>query len=148
MLRIVPVSLKEANQFVTKYHRHHSVVTGHKFSIGCTLDDRLVGVAIVGRPVSRYLDNGFILEVTRLCTTGEKNVCSKLYSTAARVAKELGYHKIITYTLIYENGTSILAAGWHCVGIAGGTHWTGNRKPKKQIYPECKKFRYEKNLRR
>jgi len=68
MLRIVPVSLKTANAYVAKWHRHHKPVTGHKFSIGCTnAQDELVGVAIVGRPVSRYLDDGQTLAVNRLC---------------------------------------------------------------------------------
>ena len=91
MLTLTSVSLKEANAFVAAHHRHHKPVTGHKFSIGCAAEGRLVGVAIVGRPVSRYLDNGLTLEVTRLCTTGEKNACSMLYSAAARTAKAIGY---------------------------------------------------------
>lgn len=80
MLTLIPVSLKEANAFVAEHHRHHKPVTGHKFSIGCQSMGRLVGVAIVGRPVSRYLDDGLTLEVTRLCTTGERNACSMLYA--------------------------------------------------------------------
>ena len=72
MLKLVPVSLKEANTFVAEHHRHHKPVTGHKFSLGCTQEGQLVGVAIVGRPVSRYLDDGMTLEVNRLCSTGEK----------------------------------------------------------------------------
>ena len=77
-MRLIPVSLKEANAFVAEHHRHHKPVVGHKFSIGCMQAGRLVGVAIVGRPVSRYLDDGLTLEVNRLCTTGEKTfaVCS------------------------------------------------------------------------
>ena len=58
MLEICPMTLKEANAFVERYHRHHKPVTGHKFSIGCTEGEKIVGVAIVGRPVSRYLDDG------------------------------------------------------------------------------------------
>ena len=64
MLFLVPVSLKEANAFVAEYHRHHKPTRGHKFSIGCASEGRLVGVAIVGRPVSRYLDDGLTLEVS------------------------------------------------------------------------------------
>ena len=63
-MRLIPVSLKEANAFVAEHHRHHKPVVGHKFSIGCMQAGRLVGVAIVGRPVSRYLDDGLTLEVT------------------------------------------------------------------------------------
>ena len=67
-LSLFPVSLREANAFVEQHHRHHKGVAGHKFSIGCIQDGQLVGVAIIGRPVSRYLDNGLTLEVNRLCT--------------------------------------------------------------------------------
>ena len=102
---------------------------------------------IAGRPVSRYLDDGFTLEVTRLCTLGVRNVCSFLYAAAARTAKAMGYRKIITYTLDTENGASIRAAGWTCVGPAGGKHWTGTRRPKIPLAPEQMKYRYEKILR-
>lgn len=146
MPRLIPVSLKEANAFVQAHHRHHRPVVGHKFSIGCEADGRLVGVAIVGRPVSRYLDNGWTLEVTRLCTTGEKNVCSMLYAAAARAARAMGYRKIITYTLETEHGASIRASGWHCAGPAGGLRWTGTRKPEADRYPPQMKLRYEKTL--
>ena len=146
MLTLIPVSLKDANAFVAAHHRHHKPVTGHKFSFGCECDGRLVGVAIVGRPVSRYLDNGLTLEVTRLCTTGEKNACSMLYAAAARVAKAIGYRKLITYTLDTEDGASIRAAGWACAGPAGGKRWTGSRRPAADLYPAQMKLRYEKLL--
>lgn len=87
LLALTPVSLAEANAFVEQHHRHHKPVCGHKFSIGCTVDGRLAAVAIVGRPVSRYLDDGFTLEVNRLCSDGAKNACSFLYAAAARAAK-------------------------------------------------------------
>ena len=149
MLKIVPVSLAEANEFVSQHHRHHRRVVGHKFSIGCAdagEHDRLVGVAIVGRPVSRYLDNGLTLEVNRLCTDGTKNACSMLYAAAWRAARAMGYKRIITYILDTESGTSLRAAGWQNAGLAGGKCWTGSRRPKEQLYPEQMKYRYEKAI--
>ena len=146
MLKLIPVSLSDANAFVAEHHRHHKPVRGHKFSLGCKQDGTLVGVAIVGRPVSRYLDDGATLEVNRLCTTGERNACSFLYGAAARAAKALGYRKIITYTLDTEPGVSLRAAGWSCAGIAGGKRWTGVRCPKENLYPAQMKLRYEKYL--
>jgi len=146
MLGLIPISLKEANAFVAEHHRHHKPVVGHKFSIGCEAKGKLVGVAIVGRPVSRYLDNGLTLEVNRLCTTGEKNACSMLYAAAARAAKAMGYRKIITYTLDTEDGASIRAAGWTCAGPAGGKRWSGKRCPPVDLYPPQMKLRYEKEL--
>lgn len=146
MLTLTPVSLAEANAFVAQHHRHHKPVVGHKFSIGCTADGRLVGVAIVGRPVSRYLDNGLTLEVNRLCTYGTKNACSMLYAAAWRAARAMGYQKIITYTLDTENGASLRAAGWTCAGLAGGKRWTGSRCPAADLYPAQMKYRYEKSI--
>ena len=145
-LALTPISLREANAFVERNHRHHKGVTGHKFSIGCTRDGELVGVAIMGRPVSRYLDDGLTLEVNRLCTTGAENACSMLYGAAARAARAMGYQKIITYPLATEPGTSLRAAGWQCAGPAGGERWTGKRRPAADLYPPQKKLRYEKQL--
>ena len=58
-LKVIPLSLKEANKFVTKHHRHNKNCRGHKFSIGAEYQGKLVGVAIVGRPIARKLDNRF-----------------------------------------------------------------------------------------
>lgn len=146
MLALTPISLKEANAFVAAHHRHHKPVTGHKFSIGCMVNGALVGVAIVGRPVSRHLDDGQTLEVNRLCTDGTKNACSFLYAAAWRAAKAMGYRKIITYTLASEDGASLRAAGWRCAGLAGGLRWTGERKPQADLYPAERKLRYEKEV--
>lgn len=82
-----------------------------KFSLGCMANGHLAGVAIVGRPVSRYLDDGLTLEVNRLCTDGTKNACSFLYGAAARAAKVLGYHRIVTYSFTAK-GRRVLSEGW------------------------------------
>ena len=142
-LELVPISFKEANAFVERYHRHHKPVVGHKFSIGCAMNGEIVGVAIVGRPVSRYLDDGWTLEVNRLCTDGTRNACSFLYSASWRVARNLGYKKLITYILETENGASLKASGWKCIGQAGGKKWTGVRRPEVDLYPEQMKLRWE-----
>lgn len=143
-LELCPVSLAEANAYVAEHHRHHKAVTGHKFSIGVTDGETIVGVAIVGRPVSRHLDDGWTLEVNRLCTAGTKNACSMLYAAAWRVSKAMGYKRLITYILESEPGTSLRAAGWKCVGQAGGLRWTGKRKPEVDLYPAQMKLRFEK----
>lgn len=144
MLELTPVSLADANAFVEKHHRHHKPVIGHKFSIGVRCDGRLAGVAIVGRPVSRYLDNGLTLEVNRLCTDGAKNACSFLYAAAWRAVKAMGYKKLITYILDTEDGASVRAAGFRCAGLAGGKRWTGKRRPPADLYPPQMKYRYER----
>ncbi len=111
-LEIVPMTLREANAYVEQNHRHHGPVAGHKYSIGLSDGEKIVGVAIVGRPVSRHLDDGWTLEVNRLCTDGTKNACSMLYAAAWRAARAMGYKRLITYILESENGASLRAAGW------------------------------------
>ena len=115
-LRLVPVSFHEAAGFVAMWHRHNQPPIGHKFSLGVADDsDVLVGVAIVGRPVARHFDNGMTLEVTRTATDGTPHANSMLYGAAWRVAKNLGYRRLITYTQGNEPGTSLVAAGWRVV---------------------------------
>ena len=126
-LEIRPISFPDAKEFVRENHRHNKPPVGHKFSIGCYSGEKLVGVAMVGRPISRYLDDGLTLEVNRCCTDGTKNACSMLYGAAWRAAKALGYKRIFTYTRQSECGASLRASGWVCDGKAGGTHWTGAR---------------------
>ena len=145
-LEIVPMTLREANAYVEQNHRHHGPVAGHKYSIGLSDGEKIVGVAIVGRPVSRHLDDGWTLEVNRLCTDGTKNACSMLYAAAWRAARAMGYKRLITYILESENGASLRAAGWKCVGQAGGLRWTGERRPEVDLYPAQMKIRFEQTV--
>jgi len=142
-LEIVPIALDEANAFVAQHHRHHGKVVGHKFSIGLADGEKIVGVAIVGRPVSRRIDDGWTLEVTRLCTDGTKNACSKLYAASWRIARELGYRKCVTYILNSESGTSITAAGWTCVGECRGGSWSVPSRPRVDKHPLQGKLKFE-----
>ncbi|WP_280470659.1 XF1762 family protein [Nocardia farcinica] len=114
-LALCPVSFEDACAFVTLHHRHHLPPQGHKYSIGAALDGSLVGVAIVGRPVARHLDDGRTLEVTRVATDGTRNACSLLYAAAWRAARNLGYTRLITYTQATEGGASLRASGWRVV---------------------------------
>jgi hypothetical protein len=114
-LRIVPVSFQEANLWVDALHRHHRRPVGHKFCLGVADGDRIVGVAIVGRPVARHYDDGLTLEVNRTCTDGTRNANSMLYGAAWQAAKALGYRRLITYTQAGETGASLRAAGWRVI---------------------------------
>lgn len=129
-LRIVPLTLEEANAFVSTHHRHHKPTVGHKFSLGCADGERIAGVAIVGRPVARMLDDGLTLEVNRVATDGTKNACSMLYGAARRATFGLGYTRLITYTLPEEGGASLRAAGWKLLGTAGGGNWNVPSRPR------------------
>lgn len=145
-LEIRPCDFQTARAFVGEHHRHNKPPVGHKFSISCYDGERLCGVAIVGRPVGRYFDDGLTLEVNRCCTDGTKNACSILYAHAWRAAKALGYKRLVTYTRESEPGASLRAAGFICDGRAGGTHWTGERYIQEEIVMDEMKVRWRKEV--
>jgi hypothetical protein len=122
-MKIVPISLRQANEIVTQWHRHHKSSVGHKFSIALSQSEQYIGIAICGRPVARGSDDGFTLEIARLCTNGTKNACSMLYGACARIAKEMGYRKIQTYILESEPGISLKASGWVMEAVTAGGQW-------------------------
>lgn len=144
-MEIRPITFKQACFFVNLHHRHHKPTVGCKFCIGVFKDDTMVGVAICGRPVSRYLDDGLTCEINRLCTDGTYNACSMLYGACCRVAKAMGYKKCITYILESENGASLKASNFTCEGTAGGVKWTGVRN-KGQNIPHEPKTRWVREL--
>ena len=137
----VPMELKDAQNFINAHHRHHQASHRDKFRIAASDGKNIVGVIQVGRPISRALDDGHTLEVLRLCTTGEKDVCSFLYSRAARIAKEMGYTKIITYILESEPGTSLRASGWNLEADGvGGSDWNVPSRPREVIETQMSLF--------
>lgn len=127
---ITPINFDEANAFVSIYHRHHKPVSFAKFCIAVSDGDTVRGVAIVGLPVARMLNDGFTLEVNRCCTDGAPNACSMLYGAAWRVAKALGYRRMITYTLPAEGGASLRGSGWKLLGMRGGGNWNRSSRPR------------------
>lgn len=142
-LTLQRVALGEANAFVAALHRHHKPVVGHLFSLGASMGGVIVGVVIVGRPVSRMRDDGATAEVTRLCTDGTKNACSFLYGAAARAAFALGFKRIGTYILASEPGTSLTGAGWRLIGERGGGSWSREDRPRVDKHPKQAKLLFE-----
>jgi hypothetical protein len=142
-LRLIPISFAEASEFVARVHRHHKAPIGHKFSVAAAIEDCVVGVAIVGRPVARGLQDGYTLEVLRVATDGSHNACSFLYGAAWRAARALGYSRLITYILQREPGTSLRAAGWRLVGEVTGRSWACQSRPRVDLYPKQDKLRFE-----
>ena len=141
---VVPLPLDEANAFVQQHHRHHGRVVGHKFSLGVSdREGSIRGVAIIGRPVSRILDDGLTLEVTRLATDGSKDACSALYGACRRAAFALGYKRLVTYTLASESGISLRASGYRLIGEAGGGSWSVPSRPRVDKHPLEMKFKWE-----
>lgn len=146
-MKLTHVELKAANEFVGRYHRHHKPVVGHRFSVAAESYLGIIGVAIIGRPVARAIDQFNTLEVTRLCTDGSKNACSFLYSAAARAGKALGYARIGTYILASEPGTSLLATGWTRGHVTKGRDWNcPSRTGRRQDQPMVDKVYWYKEL--
>jgi hypothetical protein len=143
-LALLPITLADANAFVQQHHRHHPPVVGHKFSLAAAKGGEVVGVAIIGRPVSRVRDDGLTLEVTRLCTDGSRNACSFLYGATARAAFALGYRRIGTYTLPCEGGASLRAAGWQLAGERGGGSWSRPARHRQDSHPTQVKWLWER----
>ena len=131
MLIVRPIELRSAAAFIAAHHRHHPNERAHRFSIACYDDDRLCGVAVCGRPKARAYDPNRVLEVTRLCTDGTANACSKLYGAAARAARAMGFDRIQSYIMDSESGASLRASGWtlEADGLGGGD-WNAGHSAK------------------
>ena len=151
ILTIRPINLRDANAYVAQHHRHNQPTTGHKWSVACYDGNRLCGVAICGRPVARMLDDGLTVEIRRVCTDGTYNACSILYGACARVAKAMGYKRVVTYTLISEPGASLKASGFISYGEAGGMPWDTPNRPREVTvetpFGKVPKYSLEKKIR-
>ena len=107
---------REACKFNDAVHRHHQHPRGCKWAIG-VIDEtgKLRGVALCGRPVARHLDDGLTIEINRTATDGYRNANSFLYGACCRIARAMGYCRIITYNQENESGASLRAANFHLI---------------------------------
>jgi hypothetical protein len=141
------LELKDANAFVAANHRHHAPVKRDKWRFGVIDGNgKLIGVLQAAKPVARMLDDGKTIEIVRCCSDGTKNLCSFMLGRARRIAKEMGYIKIISYIHDTENGTSYKAAGWHKEASIRGHTWNTPSRPRSTTAPTCDKQRWAINL--
>jgi hypothetical protein len=123
-LRVIPCSLRKANDFVEAFHRHNLRTSrdGGKFAVAVAIGAAVVGVAIVGNPLSATLMDGLTAEVLRACVLPEapRNCNSLLYGACRRIWFEMGGRKIVTYTLTEESGASLRGAGWSLAATIKG----------------------------
>lgn len=127
----VPCSVTRAKAVVDSWHRHHGSSTSALYAAAVATEDGTVrGVALIGRPVARLLDDGWTLEVTRVATDGTPNACSALYGIARRLAVALGYVKLITYTRADEPGSSPRGAGFTDEGAIRARSWDMPGRPR------------------
>lgn len=130
-LRVIPIGVTDARQYVARWHRHLPACVGGLFALAVEDSDGWIrGVAIVGRPVARMLDDGATVEVTRVAVDGTPNACSMLYGAAWREASTRGYRRAVTYTRADESGTSLRAAGWTVTGHTTAQSWSRSTRPR------------------
>ena len=143
-LRVCPVTLRQARQFVQEHHRHHDMPQGGLWALALLRGDDLVGVAIAGRPVSRVLQRKGYCEIVRVCVLeGVPNGCSMLYGRCRRVAQAMGYSKTVTYTLPSEGGASLRASNFTAVAETEGGSWARPSRPRRDSHPLDPKTRWE-----
>ena len=143
-LTIAPSTLHEANAFVKIHHRHHPAVRGCRFALAVFDPGGAIrGVAIVGRPKARALQDRLSAEVTRLATDGCPNACSALYAACWRACRAMGFRRLITYILATEPGTSLRAAGWDRTAETEGGSWSRPSRPRTDSHPTGPKVRWE-----
>ena len=142
-LRSAPITLKDANAYVSAIHRHNGPLPSAKFAVAAINADtgEVHGVAIAGLPKARMLMTTGTLEVNRVCTDGTRDCCSFLYGCCKRAAAALGYSRLITYTTLDEPGTSLKASGWSLDGEAGGGSWV-ERRGTGTLHENAKKHRW------
>jgi len=131
-LHLQPITLEEAKTFIAALHRHNPKVVGWKFGIGLNDGEKVVGVAVVGRPVSRVIQarEAYTAEVLRNCTDGTPHAASKLYAACWRACRAMGYRRLITTTLRSEPGTSLVAAGFTELYAIKGRSWDCPSRPR------------------
>jgi hypothetical protein len=152
-----PITIKQANEFIKQFHRHHrpTIRNSGRWAIAAIDgDDKIVGVAIAGNPVSATMMDGYTIEITRLCVQegAPKGTCSFLLSRCCNIWKIMGGKRVITYTLDSESGSSLRGAGWQLSGIVkphrrwqNKTKSDGIKRDDLKIY-ELSKKRWERIL--
>ena len=143
-MTICPLTLREANAFVLSYHRHNGPTArcGGKFALGVEEGTKLLGVAIVGNPLSATYMDDYTAEVLRTCTSPDAplGAVSMLYAACWRAWRAMGGRRLITYTLKSESGASLRGAGWKILGETKAMTedervWRKNDKLKRQWQP-------------
>lgn len=147
MISLVPITLRDANAYVAKHHRHSKPVRGQKLAVSVVDESGLRGVAIWGRPISREIqENPFAMEILRVCTDGVRNGCSKLYAACCWAGKGGGYRLAVTYTLESEGGASLRAAGFTPVAEVKDRQWDCSSRPRAERDLVGDKVRWERTL--
>ena len=148
-LRAIPMTIKRANSYVRRWHRHHPPAQGGLFAVAVarTGESEPCGVAIVGRVTARLFDpRGMTAEITRIATDGTPNACSKLIGLARRIVAIMGYEQLSTLTLPSEGGASLRGAGLKDPAVTAGGSWDRPSRRRTDKHPTGPKHRYTERL--
>ena len=148
-LTAVPITQRDAKEWVNTHHKHNKAPHGDVFRVAARADEMIVGVAMVGRPVSRVLQSQGAAEVIRMCLVegAPKNTASFLYGRCIRAARALGYTALYTYSLDFEEGASIRASSFVVDGHVRGRSWSCKGRPRvDQPFQKTNKIRWKKEL--
>lgn len=153
-MKLIPVTQKQARAFVAEHHRHNKPDPFDYFRVGLEVDGDLVAVAVAGRPKAQALDDGRTVEITRVCTLGHENACSRLYGALCRAAAALGYQRVYTYTLVSETGASPKASGFVLEAEIEERNWgleSGRPRYEENLFgeratPTGRKIRWRRDL--
>jgi hypothetical protein len=146
VLRVRPTTLREARRFVDAVHAHLDRPQGGIVSVGVEADGVLVCVAILGRANARLIGNAsageWVAEVTRVASDGTTpHAASKALAAITRAALDLGWTRLVSYTLLGEAGTIYRACGWRPTALShGGEHDrpSRRRRPAQQPGPKVR----------
>jgi len=144
-LTLAPITIREARRFIAKHHSHHDAPRGGIVAVSVTAGDRLVCVAILGRPTAMRLGTlRTVAEVTRVASDGSTHGAAGLCLDAlASVAGALGYRRVVSYTLLGERGVAYRKQGWRVTGLSDGGEWSRRGRARKAAAQPCRKIRWE-----
>lgn len=143
-LDIQPITFAEATAFVKRFEPRMAPPQGMKFAVAVNDGEKVVGIAIAGRPVARHLDDGYRLEVTRCVTDGSKGAKRLLYSATWKVANAMGYRSVIVYVTRSEKTGGLTGAGFKTIGESKGGSWNREGRPRVDKHPLQPKLRFER----
>lgn len=129
MLSLVAVERRDVRAFIERNHSHHHRPNTWIASVGVSSDGELVCVAVLELPKARMLCNGRTAEVSRVASDRTRHAASKALGAITRAALGLGYHRLVSYTILGESGASYRAAGWWPTAISAGGSWDRPSRP-------------------
>ncbi|UXF49989.1 hypothetical protein 7841G3A7_3 [Haloquadratum phage sp.] len=141
-------SRDQINQFLNRVHPRGEVA-GWKACFGARYQAHLVACLVVGRPNSKYSDDGQTLEINRFGIRDDRpaNTGSWLISRAVQWAELEGFDTIITFAGVSgEKGTVYRASGFELIDttMSDGSSWT--YRDDRDSWSDYKRRKYQLQL--